>query len=123
MAGTKEHYNSITVGESHANISPSMKYVPASGLNLGGGMSHLSLGASINLAPTSMPAFFKPSINNGIRDILTTESTPDTVNNFVLVYDTDAKIGWYLPQACVCSTFLTTTFLSKNSNSSMRKTD
>jgi hypothetical protein len=51
--------------------------------------------------PTSMPAFFKPSVSNGIGDILTTESTRGKGNHFVLVYDTDAMIGWYLPQACV----------------------
>jgi hypothetical protein len=101
MVGTEEHFNSTTIGESHANVSASMKHVLAYGLNLGGNVSQLTFGLTINLTPTSIPAFFKPSVSNGMRDILAIESTPNKGKNFVLVYDTDAKIAWYLPQACV----------------------
>lgn len=51
--------------------------------------------------PTSMPSFFKPALSNGIYDILRVESAPGKGNHYVLVYDNDSKIGWYLPQACV----------------------
>jgi hypothetical protein len=101
MVGTVKHFNSTTIGDSHANLSASMKYVAAYGLNLGGNVSHLAFGATINLTPTSMPAFFKPSVSNGIRDILTIEANSDKSNHFNLVYDTDARIGWFLPQACL----------------------
>lgn len=101
VVGTEKHFNSTTIGESHANLSASMKYVAAYGLNLGGNASHLTFGATINLTPTSIPAFFKPLVSNGIRDILTIESNPNKSSHFILVYDTDARIGWYLPQACL----------------------
>jgi hypothetical protein len=101
MVGTEKHFNSTTIDDSHAKVSASTKHVRAYGLNLGGNVSHLPFGATMNLTPTSMPAFFKPSISNGIRDILTIEKTQNKGNHFVLVYDTEAKIGWYLPQACV----------------------
>ena len=100
MVGTENHFNSTTIGDSHANPSASLKYVLSYGLNLGGGVSHLTFGGAITLTPTSIPAFIKPSINNGIHDILTIESTRN-YNQFVLVYDTGDRIGWYLPQACV----------------------
>jgi hypothetical protein len=51
--------------------------------------------------PTLMPAFFKPLVSNGIGDILTTESTYGKGNHFVLVYNTNTMIRWYLLQACV----------------------
>jgi hypothetical protein len=102
MVGTEEHFNSTTITDSHAKISRSMKYVRSYGLNLGGSVvGHLTFGGTVTVTPTSMPAFFKPSVSNGIGDILKTESTSGKGNHFVLVYDTDAKIGWYLPQACV----------------------
>lgn len=91
--GTEEHFNSTTIGESHANVSASMKHVPAYGLNLGGNVSNLGFRLTISLTPTSIPPFFKAPVGNDIRDILITESIPEMVKNFVLVYDTDAKIG------------------------------
>jgi len=100
MVGTEAHCLANTIRESHAKESASMKYVQAYGLNLGGNANFLTFGATINLTPTSMPAFFKSSSCNGISDILTTESTQNS-NHFVLVYDTGARIGWYIPQACV----------------------
>jgi hypothetical protein len=102
MVGTEEHFNSTTITHSHAQVSASMKYVRSYGLNLGGSVfGHLTFGLTLTATPTSMPAFFKPSVSNDIGDILTTESTSGKGNHFVLVYDTDAMIGWYLPQACV----------------------
>ena len=102
MVGTEEHFNSTTITHSLAEDSASMKYVRSYGLNLGGSLlSHLTFGVTQTLTPTSIPAFFKPPVSNGISDILTTESTSGKGNHFVLVYDTDAEIGWYLPQACV----------------------
>ena len=102
MVGTEEHFNSTTITDSHADRSASMKYVRSYSLNLGGSLlSHLTFGATQTATPTSMPAFVKPSVSNGIGEILTTESSSGKGNHFVLVYDTDAMIGCYLPQACV----------------------
>ena len=100
MVGTESYFLTTTIGESHAKNSASMKCVHHYGLNLSGNTSLLNFGVTINLTPTAMPAFFNSSISNGISDILRAESTSNS-NHFVLVYDTGAKIGWYLPQACV----------------------
>jgi hypothetical protein len=100
MIGTENHFNSTTIAESHASDAPSMKYVRAYGLNFGGNVSHVAFGATVNLIPTAMPAYIQRSIGNGISDILTSESNRNS-NQFVLVYDTGARIGWYLPQSCV----------------------
>ncbi len=100
MIGTEAHFLTNTIRESHAKESASMKYVKAYGLNLGGNANFLAFGATINLTPTPMPAFFNSSMCNGTSDILTMESTQNS-NHFVLVYDTGARIGWYIPQACV----------------------
>jgi hypothetical protein len=48
-----------------------------------------------------MPAFLKPSLSNGIHDILRNEEFSGKANYFALFYNTDTNIGWYLPQACV----------------------
>jgi hypothetical protein len=101
MVGAEEHFNSTTITDSHTKPSASMRYVRSYSLNLGGNASHFSFGFTMTATPTAIPAHFKPSVSNAIYEILTTEGTPGRGNHFVLVYDTDAQTGWYLPQACV----------------------
>jgi hypothetical protein len=101
MVGTEEHFNSNTISDSEAKISDSTKYVRSYALNLGGNVGHFTFGFNITATPTSMPAFLQSSLSNSIHDILRNEEACGKGNHFVLFFDTDTNIGWYLPQACV----------------------
>ena len=94
-------YSEIKLQHSSAEKCEHSTYVRTIGLSVSIPTPHFTPGMKIDFTPTAIVPSVKPSIGNGIHKILDQVSQGNSCNDWILMYDTGLKTGWYIPQASV----------------------